>query len=100
MKQKKIPLRKCTGCGEMKPKSELVRVVKAPDVKDEQGEVVKSGEVSLDLTGKKSGRGAYVCKNSACLEKAIKARRFERAFSMKIPDEIYTAMQKEMEDNE
>lgn len=100
MKQKKIPLRKCTGCGEMKPKLELVRVVKAPDVKDEQGEVVRQGEVSLDLTGKKPGRGAYVCKSAECLEKAIKAKRLERAFSCKIPEEIYTAMSREMRENE
>lgn len=100
MKQKKIPLRKCTGCGEMKPKYELVRVVKAPDVKDEQGEFVCAGEVSLDLTGKKPGRGAYVCKSTDCLEKAIKAKRVERAFSCKIPEEIYTAMQQEMRENE
>ena len=69
MKQKKIPLRKCTGCGEMKPKYELVRVVKAPDVKDEQGKFVSLGEVSLDLTGKKPGRGAYVCKVQNVLKK-------------------------------
>ncbi len=100
MRQKKIPLRKCSGCGEMKPKYELVRVVKAPDVKDEQGKFVRSGEVSLDLTGKKSGRGAYVCKNSDCLEKAIKAKRFERAFSCKIPEEIYIELQQEMRENE
>lgn len=100
MRKKKIPLRKCSGCGEMKPKYELVRVVKAPDVKDEQGEFVRSGEVSLDLTGKKSGRGAYVCKNSDCLEKAIKAKRFERAFSCKIPEEIYIELQQEMRENE
>ena len=63
MKQRKMPLRKCTGCGEMKEKRELIRVVKAPDVKDEAGNVIKSGEISLDLTGRKPGRGAYVCKN-------------------------------------
>lgn len=100
MKQKKIPLRKCTGCGEMKPKRELVRVVKAPDQKDENGVVTAKGQVSLDLTGKKSGRGAYVCRNRLCLEKAIKAKRFERAFGIKIPDEIYETMKKEMEDSE
>ena len=57
MRQKKIPMRKCTGCGEMKPKKELVRVVKAPDKKDDDGNVISQGEVSLDLTGKKPGRG-------------------------------------------
>lgn len=96
MKQKKIPLRKCTGCGEMKPKRELVRVVKAPDIKDENGEVIAKGEVSLDLTGKKSGRGAYVCNSIECLEKAIKAKRFERAFQTSIPQNIYDDMKEEM----
>ena len=89
MRPKKIPMRMCTGCGEMKPKKELVRVVKSPE-----------GEVSLDLTGKKPGRGAYVCKNAECLRKARKSRRFEKAFSMKIPDEIYDAMEKELTENE
>ena len=64
MKPKKIPMRLCLGCGEMKPKRELIRVVKAPD-----------GEISLDTTGKKSGRGAYICPDPGCLEKAQKARR-------------------------
>ena len=72
---KKVPMRKCTGCMEMKPKTELIRVVKSPDVKDENGEITASGEISLDLTGKKSGRGAYVCKSAECLEKAHKAHR-------------------------
>ena len=78
MKTKKIPMRMCTGCGEMFDKRELVRVVKSPE-----------GEVSLDLTGKKAGRGAYVCKNADCLKKARKKRAFERAFSMQIDDEVY-----------
>ena len=89
MRPKKIPMRMCTGCGEMKPKKELVRVVKSPE-----------GEVSLDLTGKKPGRGAYVCESAECLRKARKSRRFEKAFSMKIPDEIYDAMEKELTENE
>lgn len=96
MKQRKMPLRKCTGCGEMKEKRELIRVVKAPDVKDEAGNVIKSGEISLDLTGRKPGRGAYVCKNLSCFEKARKARRFERSLSCKIPDEVYEQMQSEL----
>ena len=75
---KRIPLRKCTGCGEMKPKTELVRVVKSPE-----------GELSLDLTGKKSGRGAYVCTDPACLAAARKARRLEKAFACRVPDELY-----------
>ena len=74
--RKSIPMRKCTGCNEMKPKKELVRVVRSPE-----------GEVSLDLTGKKPGRGAYVCRSSECLAKAIKAKRFEKAFSCEIPSE-------------
>ena len=153
MTQKKQPLRKCTGCGEMKEKRELIRVVKAPDTKDENsnfyqidcnlyncinsneingkkrnwtdatvrtrninndsrpginsndrnrnthikwnntkdenGNLTAKGEISLDLTGKKSGRGAYICHDIKCFEKARKARRFERAFSCKIPDEVY-----------
>lgn len=96
MKQRKMPLRKCTGCGEMKEKRELIRVVKAPDTKDENGEIIAKGEISLDLTGRKAGRGAYVCKNLACFEKARKSRRFERSLSCKIPDEVYEQMQSEL----
>lgn len=87
MLQKKIPLRRCTGCGEMKPKRELVRVVKS-----------KEDEVSLDLTGKKSGRGAYVCREPECLRRARKSRGFERALSCRIPDEIYDRMEQELVD--
>lgn len=83
--QKKVPLRRCNGCMEMKPKKELVRVVKN-----------KEGEISLDLTGKKPGRGAYVCKNIECLRKARKARRIEREFACKIPDEIFDMIEGEM----
>ena len=93
---KKVPLRKCTGCGEMKPKRELIRVVRAPDQKDENGNVVVSGGVSLDLTGKKSGRGAYVCKSMTCFEQARKARRFERSLSCRIPEEVYEQMSAEL----
>ena len=100
MRQKKIPMRKCTGCGEMKPKKELVRGVKAPDKKDDDGNVISQGEVSLDLTGKKPGRGAYVCKSTDCLKLARKARRFERAFSCKIPEEVFDAMEKELSQGE
>lgn len=97
MKQKKIPLRKCTGCGEMKPKGELVRVVKAPDTKDENGEIIQKGAVSLDLTGKKPGRGAYICNNIKCFEKAVKARRLERAFATAIPQQVFDGIKEEME---
>lgn len=89
MKIKKIPLRMCTGCGESKPKKELIRVVKSPD-----------GIISLDFTGKKAGRGAYVCPDSACLKKARKAKRFERAFECTIPDEVYDELTKELEKRE
>ena len=82
MPPKRIPLRMCTGCGEMKPKKELVRAVKSP-----------TGAISLDLTGRAAGRGAYVCPDSECLKKARKAKRFERAFQMRIPDEIYQEME-------
>lgn len=94
---KKVPLRKCTGCGEMKEKRELIRVVKAPEKKDENGNVVSGGEISLDLTGRKPGRGAYVCKNTDCFEKARKARRFERSLSCKIPEDVYGQMSAELE---
>ena len=95
---KKVPLRKCTGCGEMKPKRELIRVVKAPDTTDADGNVTAQGEVSLDLTGKKPGRGAYVCKSAECFQKARKARRFERSLSCKIPEEVYESMSAELQE--
>ena len=100
MQQKRVPLRMCTGCNQMKPKKELVRVVKAPEQKNEAGEVIGGGEISLDVTGKKPGRGAYVCKNIDCLKAARKARRLERTFSCKIPDEVYERMEEEMLSNE
>ena len=85
MTQRKIPLRRCNGCGESKPKKELVRVVRAQD-----------GTVSLDLTGKKPGRGAYVCPSAACLAKARKAKRLERTFEVPIPDGIYDRLTEEI----
>lgn len=94
--QKKIPLRKCTGCSEMKPKRELIRVVKSKDVVDDDGNVIKEGKITLDLTGKAPGRGAYVCKNPKCFELAKKARRFERSLSCKIPDEVYEQLGEEL----
>ena len=96
MKQKKIPLRKCTGCNEMKPKKELIRIVRSPEIKNENGEVIEQPQISLDTTGKKSGRGAYVCNNIECLQKAQKARRLERAFSCKIPEEVYIQLEEGM----
>ena len=89
MKTKKIPMRMCLGCGEMKPKRELIRVVKS-----------KGGDISLDLTGKKSGRGAYICKSVECFEKARKARKFERSFSCMISEDIYNSMEGELRENE
>lgn len=85
MQPRKIPLRHCTGCGEEKPKKELVRVVRSP-----------SGEVSLDLTGKKPGRGAYICPRAACLAKARKAKRFENAFGTAIPAEVFALMEEQV----
>lgn len=84
--EKKIPMRQCLGCREMKPKKELIRVVRSPE-----------GEISLDFKGKASGRGAYVCPDPRCLKKAIKARALERAFSAPIPPEIYERLESQME---
>lgn len=85
MQNKKVPLRKCTGCGEMKPKKELVRVVKTPE-----------DEISLDPTGKMNGRGAYLCKSVQCLRKAQKSKRIEKALSCTVPDEIYNKLEQEL----
>ena len=82
-------MRMCLGCGEMRPKRELIRVVKS-----------KEGDISLDLTGKKSGRGAYICKSVECFEKARKARKFERSFSCMISEDIYNSMEGELRENE
>ena len=87
MQQKKTPMRKCTGCNEMKPKKELVRIVKSPE-----------GDISVDLTGKKSGRGAYICKNTDCLLKAKEGSRLEKAFECKVPPEVYDRLCKEIAD--
>lgn len=81
----------------MKPKRELIRVVKSKDVVDENGSIIAEGKISLDLFGKAPGRGAYVCKNPECFELAKKARRFERSLSCKIPDEIYEQLKRELE---
>ncbi|MBQ6864934.1 MAG: YlxR family protein [Clostridia bacterium] len=86
MQQKKIPLRKCTGCNEMKPKRELVRIVRTPE-----------GTVALDTTGRMNGRGAYVCPDIACLQKARKGKRLEKAFECSIPDEIYDRLETELD---
>ena len=89
MQQKKIPLRKCTGCGEMKPKKELVRVVKTPE-----------DEILIDLTGRKNGRGAYICRDAECLKKARKSKRIEKSFQCSIPDEVYDNMEQELRNGE
>ena len=83
---KKIPMRTCIGCNIAKPKKELIRVVKSQD-----------GDVSIDLTGKKNGRGAYVCRDISCLEKAIKTKRLSRAFEMPIENEVYEKLKIEIE---
>lgn len=80
----------------MKPKKELIRVVKLPDTKDENGEVSAKGNIELDFTGKKPGRGAYICPSMDCLNKAIKGKRLERAFSSAIPDEVYEKLKEEL----
>ncbi|MBE6643295.1 MAG: YlxR family protein [Clostridia bacterium] len=87
--KKKIPERKCSGCGMAFPKPTLLRVVRAPD-----------GSVSLDFTGKKSGRGAYVCRSVSCFKKARKAKRFERSLECEIPEEVYDALERELSENE
>lgn len=84
--QKKIPMRQCLGCREMKPKKELIRVVRSPE-----------GEISLDFRGKAPGRGAYICPDAQCLKRAIKARALEKAFSAQIPDTVYEKLNEEME---
>ncbi len=84
--QKKIPMRQCIGCREMKPKKELVRVVKSPE-----------GEITLDFKGKAPGRGAYLCPCTDCLQKARKSKALERNFDTSIPSEIYDALTVRME---
>lgn len=86
MTQKKIPMRQCLGCREMKPKQELVRVVRGPD-----------GVISLDTKGKAPGRGAYVCHDVSCLKKARKSRALERSLETSIPEELYNRLEQEME---
>ena len=85
MAENKIAMRKCLGCNEMKRKKELIRAVKSP-----------VGEISLDLTGKKSGRGAYICPDKNCFDKARKGKRLERALETQIPDSVYDAMAKKL----
>ena len=86
MQVKKVPMRMCSGCMQMKPKKELVRVVRSPE-----------GEISLDLTGKKSGRRAYICRDRECLRKAVKSKKIARSLECEIPDEIYERLEGEIE---
>lgn len=83
---KKIPMRKCLGCNEMKDKKLLIRVVRSKEMIYE-----------IDLTGKKNGRGAYICNNKDCFDKAVKSKGLERAFSSKIPEEVYTSLGEEID---
>ena len=88
-RQKKIPLRQCLGCNEHKPKKELLRVVRTPE-----------GEIVLDFTGKRSGRGAYICYELKCLKLARKSGRIAKSLEVEIPEEIYDGMERELEENE
>ncbi len=85
MRQRKIPQRLCNGCGEMKPKLELIRIVRSPE-----------GEISLDTVGKASGRGAYICKNAECLKKAEKNGRIARTLEVAIPKDIFQKIESEL----
>ncbi len=85
MKKKKIPLRVCAGCQEQKNKKEMIRVVRTPE-----------GTVEIDKTGKKSGRGVYICQNLECLEKAYKEHRLERSLKTKVSDDIYESLRQEL----
>lgn len=88
LKVKKIPQRMCTGCMTMKPKKELIRVVKN-----------KEGEISIDLTGKKPGRGAYICRDIECLQKAFKSKRLDKNLETKLSEEIYLKLKEEIDND-
>ncbi len=88
-KTKKIPERTCLGCNQAKPKNQLLRVVRGPE-----------GEISLDFTGKKSGRGAYICHELACLKKARKAKRIERSLDCSIPEDVFDQLERELSEKE
>lgn len=89
MQQRKIPMRQCVGCREMKPKKELIRVVRSPE-----------GEISLDFRGKAPGRGAYLCPQTDCLKKAMKSKALDRGFETTIPQEIYELLVEKMEEGD
>lgn len=82
---KKMPLRQCIGCGESKEKRELIRIIRTPE-----------GTIELDATGKKNGRGAYLCKSQDCLKKVMKTKGLNRSFKMAVPDEVYEQLSKEL----
>ncbi len=86
---KKVPMRQCVGCGEMKGKREMMRVLRTPE-----------GDIVLDTTGKKNGRGAYLCKDPDCLKKAEKNRGLERSFKIKNPEEVYRNLEREFGESE
>lgn len=86
---KKIPMRQCVGCGQMKSKKEMMRVLKTAE-----------GDIVLDVTGKKNGRGAYLCKSLDCLKTARKTKGLERSLKMSIPDEVYDSLEKEFDQSE
>lgn len=86
MSTKKVPLRQCIGCGEMKNKKEMIRILKT-----------EAEGIVLDATGRKNGRGAYVCPDAVCFQKAVKNKGLERSFKMPIPKEVYETLEKEME---
>lgn len=86
MAEKKIPMRMCVGCREMKPKRELTRIVRTPE-----------NEIKADPTGKASGRGAYLCKSTACLERAKKTRALERALEHRVEPEVFERLEKEIQ---
>ena len=88
MQPRKVPIRRCVGCNEGKPKKELVRVVRSPE-----------GEVSLDLIGKKPGRGAYICRNIECLKKARKTKRLARVLECEIPEAVYAEMEETLQND-
>ena len=92
---KRIPQRKCIGCGVSKNKSDLIRVVRSPE-----DETTGTSEISIDLRGKKSGRGAYICKDENCLKKAVKAKKFERSLEVTISDEILETLLRQIKETE
>ena len=88
IKPKKIPSRKCLGCMQSFPKKDLIRLVRSPE-----------GDISLDFTGKKSGRGAYICQNITCFSEAKKAKRFEKNLECEIPEDVYASLEEELKTN-